>query len=173
MDTDPSRTMLQSYNCNQYQIPKPEWSYRARKQIFKPSYVLSHFIHYSPVTADMVIPWSEANRKGISWNEHSREDRNYNKNIDEATEAVLLHAKAVIPNEFPEQLRFCQKEWKNCRLGYAWPNNKKVESTNESDLSNKDGFVYTCFINKKVEKFWVPRLEQNLAKHMERRKLTS
>jgi len=162
MSEPKDKTMLQLYNCNKYPIPKPDWSYRARKQIYKPSYVLSHFVHYSTVTSDMAKYWEEAEKAGIEWTALFKENGKYGLNLDEQLDGILLHAKSVIPREFPEQQQLCHTMQDNCVLGYPWPENKAIISNDTAKLRNKDGFMYTCFINDLVEKVWVPRLEEAL-----------
>ena len=47
------KTFLEVYNCEFIKPPKPDRCARAMKQIFKPNYVLSHYVHYSTVTKDI------------------------------------------------------------------------------------------------------------------------
>ena len=42
---------METYNCEPTKLPKPQsWAWRAKKQIYKPEFVLNHFVHYSVVT---------------------------------------------------------------------------------------------------------------------------
>ena len=42
---------METYNCEPTRHPKPQtWAWRAKKQIYKPSFVWNHFVHYSVVT---------------------------------------------------------------------------------------------------------------------------
>jgi hypothetical protein len=47
---DPTKSYLATYNCEPTTHPKPHWAWRARKQIYRPDFVLNHFVHYSLVT---------------------------------------------------------------------------------------------------------------------------
>jgi hypothetical protein len=47
---DPAKSYLATYNCEPTTHPKPQWAWRARKQIYRPDFVLNHFVHYSLVT---------------------------------------------------------------------------------------------------------------------------
>jgi Glycosyltransferase family 92 len=48
-----NETFLKVYNCNYIRPPIPDRFARAMKQIYRPSFVYSHFVHYSTVTAPM------------------------------------------------------------------------------------------------------------------------
>ena len=72
---DPQQTFLKSYNCEYIKSPKPDRFQRAmvctfrffdftkgcttahhyvkQKQLYRPDFVLNHFIHYSTVTSDL------------------------------------------------------------------------------------------------------------------------
>lgn len=43
-------TMLQAYNCDRQKPGQKKSKMPAEKQIYRPDYVLHHFIHYSTVT---------------------------------------------------------------------------------------------------------------------------
>jgi hypothetical protein len=43
-------TMLQAYNCDRQKPGQKQSSMPAEKQIYRPSYVRQHFIHYSTIT---------------------------------------------------------------------------------------------------------------------------
>ena len=47
---DPAKSYLATYNCEPTTHPKPQWAWRARKQLYRPDFVLNHFVHYSLVT---------------------------------------------------------------------------------------------------------------------------
>ena len=51
VDKNNSKTFMETYNCEPTTHPKPQsWAWRAKKQIYKPEFVLNHFVHYSVVT---------------------------------------------------------------------------------------------------------------------------
>jgi hypothetical protein len=63
-----NQTMLQAYNCDRQKPGQKKEQMPAEKQIYRPDYVLHHFIHYSTITA-----MSERNRRdveklGRKWN---------------------------------------------------------------------------------------------------------
>ena len=48
---DPSKTFMETYNCEPTKHPKPQsYAWRAKKQIYRPDFVLNHYVHYSVVT---------------------------------------------------------------------------------------------------------------------------
>ena len=55
----PDATYLESYNCDPEPLPKPEWSFRAKKQIFRTDYVLYHYVHYSTITKGMATKYED------------------------------------------------------------------------------------------------------------------
>ena len=54
LQKSPDTTNLELYNCDVENRPKPDWAQRAKKQIYRPSYVLSHYVHYSTITRGLV-----------------------------------------------------------------------------------------------------------------------
>ena len=52
---DPKKTFMETYNCEPTTHPKPEsYAWRAKKQIYRPDFVLNHFVHYSIVTRQIL-----------------------------------------------------------------------------------------------------------------------
>ena len=45
-----NETFLSVYNCDSVKPPRPRGYHTNMKQIYRPDTVLSHFVHYSPVT---------------------------------------------------------------------------------------------------------------------------
>lgn len=54
-----NETILRVYNCQYVKPPLPDRFSRAMKQIFRPAFVQSHFVHYSTVTRDMAMYHSQ------------------------------------------------------------------------------------------------------------------
>lgn len=48
-----TETFLRLYNCDFIKPPKPKRFSRAMKQIYRPDFVLQHFVHYTTVTTDI------------------------------------------------------------------------------------------------------------------------
>ena len=67
-----------------------------------------------------------------------------------------MHTKAVPFEHTVSYEEVCKKN--KGYFGFPWPNG--IEST--VNVTNDDGFLYTCFINKYVRDYWLPRLHQDL-----------
>jgi Glycosyltransferase family 92 len=59
-----NETFLRVYNCNYIRPPIPDRFARAMKQIYRPSFVYSHFVHYSTVTAPMARYYKDWDQVG-------------------------------------------------------------------------------------------------------------
>ena len=83
------------------------------------------------------------------------------RHADATKEAVMVHAKTIdktLTGLYEERCKFdYKKKWQGCYVAYPWPKGKKGKETH-----NEDGFEYNCFINDKVEDYWVPRLRKAL-----------
>jgi len=155
-----NETILRTYNCEYIKSPKPERFQRAMKQIYRPDFVLSHFVHYSTVTKNLVYAKTtpvKVNRKG----QKQPIDERF---IDEINEGVLVHAKTTPPDETIGHIDACSYKHKRvCTLGFPCPNDLSF-----SDETHKDGFQDTlgrfcnCWVNRQVEDLWVPQLEDAL-----------
>jgi hypothetical protein len=71
-------TMLQAYNCDRQKPGQKQSSMPAEKQIYRPSYVHQHFIHYSTITemsewnkADFDKYWKGRTGKPHQWGHNS------------------------------------------------------------------------------------------------------
>lgn len=146
------------YNCDFEKPPKPQWSDRAKKQLYRSDYVLAHFVHYSTVTAGLVRTKDEAKEINEAWHNHFRESRKNDKFVDEINQAVMLHTKTVVPEYTTEWRTRCKVGWKkhgqNCRVGFPWPQNNE----RNTEKATTDGYGYNCFTNEKLTDFWLPKL---------------
>ena len=79
----------------------------------------------------------------------------------------MIHAKAVAHQDTSGWERVCHidsvrnrtKASKDlCRLGVPWPKDPELGKTN----ATKEGWAYNCYVNEKVENFFVPQLEKAL-----------
>lgn len=150
-------TFLEAYNCDSAGSPKPNWADRARKQIYRAEYVAYHFVHYSTVTQGHMQRYDQGYDR-IRFAEKPPSERV----VDEIKEAVLVHTKTIkkdMTNFYETRCRNdYAKKWQGCWIAYPWPNDKE-EKPNE----DANGMEYNCFINRKVEDYWVPKLRQALA----------
>jgi hypothetical protein len=156
-----------SGSCDSGGIPKPDWADRARKQIYRPEYVLYHFVHYSTVTRGYLQTYEEAKENGQTWYRKYRERSPSERASDEMSEVVMVHTKSLgreMTFNFNTTCRYDrEKKWQQCWVAYPWPvalNN----SVMKEETHDENGMEYNCFINQKVEKFWVPKLREALKK---------
>lgn len=149
-------TFLEAYNCDSAGSPKPNWADRARKQIYRPDYVLYHYVHYSTVTVGHTITYAQG-QKAHRYAERAPSERV----VDEMKEAVMVHTKTITQEQTNFYLKRCRndypKKWQGCWVAYPWPHDK-TEKQNE----DPDGMEYNCFINRRVEDYWVPKLRKAL-----------
>lgn len=113
-----------------------------------------HYVHYSTVTTGLAETYEETLARGGNWQRrfHDRSQRV----TDEANEAVMIHSKSIkkdMTNGYQTRCRFdYEKKWQGCWVGVPHP---KEPTEHEYD---EDGLEYNCFINEKVDNYWVPKL---------------
>lgn len=151
------------FSCDSAGSPKPSWAERARKQIYRPDYVLYHFVHYSTVTKGYLQSYAEASEKGGSWYRQYREHAPSERTSDELSQVVMVHTKSIDRDMTYNYNTDCRhnrtKEWQKCWVAYPWP----VNTTN-IDEYDQNGMEYNCYINRKVEDYWIPKLKDALKK---------
>lgn len=167
------KTMLQTYNCDRQSFSTGKvMQMPAEKQLYRPDYVLQHFIHYSAVTvlSDMNIN---------EWRKFTRTNRPYyNKAAatfharafpdplsrfgDELNEATMLHTKSIATSDTTDWNSACKGIGNyTCRIGV--PHDGLVED--KDNMIDQQGWVKNCFINPTIENYWVPKLEKELHKY--------
>lgn len=179
-----NKTFLESYNCDgtihppSGQLEKPSWADRAKKQLFRPSYVLQRFVHYSTVTQLTQDTFNESEAKGFKWLAHPREKAPVERIVDELTEATMIHSKHADQHTTQGYQTKCHyqiaKRYDKCFVGFPWPeenyeaarfaavNTTNLTSAMEEQLRNGP-YKYNCFPNHHVENYWVPQLRKMLA----------
>ena len=88
-------TMLQAYNCDRQKPGAKKEKMPAEKQIYRPEYVLHHFIHYSTVTALSDLNREDIEKLGRKWNPRNPFPDPLSRFGNEKSEALMLHTKAV------------------------------------------------------------------------------
>jgi hypothetical protein len=175
---DPAKLFLEAYNCDSAAYPKPEWADRARKQIYWTDYVLQHFVHYSTATKGLLQTYADSkhgqaaagsDNTHTEWSQRSLDGPPIQVNSDERHQLVMVHTKTVSPEataKYETRCRPDNKLWPKCQIGFPWPsNNTTTNPTNEAAAVDDDGQRgYNCFINDRVETFWLPKLKAALAK---------
>lgn len=187
----PDVPFLEAYNCEREPPPKKFWMpaevrfciapnvnikfnndifishscilSNSQKQIYRPDYVLLHFIHYPTVSTQSQMSRSETNEAGLQWKQRHNEDRMGNARfINELTEATMIHTKAVTTAEIGKEWKDrCQKL--NCHFGFAFPEGEGLDKSKKIE-KNSDGNVMNCYPNPIVTDRWVPKLREELSK---------
>jgi hypothetical protein len=156
-------TFLETYNCEYIKSPKPDRFQRAMKQIYRPDYVLSHFVHYSTVTTDLAQTKDQAEPgKFVKYSRTS--NPNTERFIDEINEGILVHAKSIVPEEAVLRDARCKyKLHPGCNVGIPCPDDLAFDDKMHQDgFLDKAGGFCNCWMNRKVDKVWIPLLEKSL-----------
>lgn len=160
-----NKTVLQTYNCDRQSGPKKEVM-PAEKQLYRPDYVLQHFIHYSSVTILTQMNRSEFEAAGYAWHKTRIAPDPLSRFSHEVNEATMLHTKAVARQDTAAWKDVClvgnADKRAKCRIGVPFP-----EGYNETRDGSGDArsWAYNCYVNRKTEEFWVPLLEEALHEH--------
>ena len=152
-----NKSILQTYNCDRQLVKKEKMP--AEKQIYRTDYVLQHFIHFSTVTRYTMMNEQERVASGI----HGRVAPDpLSRFADEQTEVTMLHTKAIATQDTAGWQKRCTGEMKRgtCRIGVPFPDlDISSEVTKDSD-----GWLYNCYVNPRIETYWVPLLDEELKK---------
>jgi hypothetical protein len=165
------QTFLQVYNCEYIRPPRPDRFERAMKQIYRPDFVQSHFVHYSTVTKDVskyykdFAPGEPFVRKVHmkSWQAVSPEVF-----LDETNQGLLVHTRSVLPHESQYREQGCQTGSKyGCAVGYVCPDSTPFEDEKHQQnvFVDAEGKYCNCWKNNKVEDELIPRLDAILKFH--------
>mmetsp|Transcript_22275 Transcript_22275/g.46144 ORF Transcript_22275/g.46144 Transcript_22275/m.46144 type:complete len:222 (+) Transcript_22275:2010-2675(+) len=154
-------TFMQTYNCDQERPPRKNLM-PAEKQIYRPSYVTLHFVHYSTVTKVSQLSKEETEQAGIDWRRGYKELAV--KIVDEEKEATMLHTKSVVWDQTKKWEKACKLNNPICKVGFPFPDGK---DRSDGVVRNEDGYTCNCFVNKKIESVWVPKLEAALSIKLE------
>jgi hypothetical protein len=157
-------TFLGAYNCDSSGTPKPRWADRAKKQLYRTDYVLYHHVHYSTVTQGYLETYNQTLASNRKWKLHFSEGEPSERVTDETNEAVMIHTKRTDEKLSHGYRQRCTFEGRGCFVGFSWPNDTEVPGAHDADHME-----YNCFINRKVENYWLHRLRQAV----ERRKTLS
>jgi hypothetical protein len=158
-------TFLQAFNCDGSSIPRPTWADRARKQLYRSDYVSNHFVHYSTATQGLMKTYQEARRTHEDWTQYFQESPPSERSIDEVGEAMMIHTKSLDMGLTQNWINKCRfdfaKKYIGCHIGFPWPNN--IPST-DGTHNPATGWEYNCFVNQRVDSYWISRLEEAKAK---------
>lgn len=83
-----NHTMLQAYNCDRQKPGEKLRQMPAEKQIYRPDFVMHHFIHYSTVTESSNMNKEDLEKAGRKWNGWSAFPDQLARFGDERTEGM-------------------------------------------------------------------------------------
>lgn len=158
-------TMLQAYNCDRQKPGQKKSHMPAEKQIYRPDYVLHHFIHYSTVTRMSEMNKEDVEKLGRKWNPRNPFPDPLSRFGNENKEALMLHTKAVAHQDTVNWEEYCLISYSGsnfCRLGMPYPD----DSTGVDVSAGSNGLSYNCYVNHKIEDYWVKELENKLKVHV-------
>lgn len=157
-------TMLQAYNCDRQKPGNKKEKMPAEKQIYRADYVLHHFIHYSTVTQDSSLNKEDFEKLGKRFKVNYGVDH-LSRFGDEINEALMLHTKAVAHQDTADWEKTCSASYDGrlfCRLGVPFPDNLKGVDV----AKGTNGLKYNCYVNHKIDDYWVDKLESELRAHV-------
>jgi len=163
---------LETYNCDREALPKPQWAERAKKQLFRPQYVLNHYVHYSTATKGFLETWEDAKSKGRGWNQQFSERKPVERFANDVKEAFMIHAKTTKASDTKNWRKFCDAKYKNsgqpkdkCTVGFPYPHsdmgiglNPKKPPVGETE----NGMNLNCYSSDRVTNIWIPRVKKGL-----------
>ena len=79
----------------------------------------------------------------------------------------MVHAKtteSITTKGYQTRCRFdYEKKWLGCYVAVPWPSNITSNKVTEEDANDENGMQYNCWINKRVDDYFVPKLKEALA----------
>jgi hypothetical protein len=136
----------------------------AMNQIYRPAFVLSHFVHYSTITANIVLYYKDSPDPSKFIRRVQTSDWG-DAFLDELTPAVLVHTNSVLPHETMTRNATCQLGSKHVSaVGYTCPDSLPFDDKlhQKNVFRDENGSFCNCWVNPHVEGYLVPRLEAAL-----------
>uniref|UniRef100_A0A6U3QYP5 Uncharacterized protein n=1 Tax=Ditylum brightwellii TaxID=49249 RepID=A0A6U3QYP5_9STRA len=168
-----SLTYLETYDCETTKLPKPDFGWRAQKQIYKPEFVLNHYIHYSPITNRVNTHPNAVSLRYV-------QAKPYERRVDELKEGFLLHTKTTEPGKTNSWKTKCSETAKkeNCPVGIAYTDqwgDTLSASDNDAVMSKLDktwmedhSLGPNCYRHKVVQEHLVSMLEKAMKPYLEK-----
>jgi hypothetical protein len=123
--------------------------------------VSHHFIHYSTATKGILQTYRD---EGSKWVKRYQERAPSEIFTDETSQAVMVHTKSInaeATNRFKKRCRYdATKKFEECWVASPWPGGEQSSTVTYDQAT---GLNYNCFVNTKVEDYWVPLLKEALA----------
>ena len=78
---------------------------------------------------------------------------------DELTEGTMLHTKAMATQDTAGWNDVCMGEARGtCRIGNPYP----ADALAKNISKDKEGWQYNCFVNNKIEGYYLPLLKEKM-----------
>lgn len=148
-------------SCDYIRHPRPDRFSRAMKQIYRPSRVLSHFVHYSTVTKS-IASYALDRSNSSSFQKVVGASEYRDVFLDEISQGSLIHAKTVLPHETMTWVESCKHGSRHtCSVGFECPESTPfVDALHQKNVFQDDHGEYcNCWVDPNVEKTWLPRLK--------------
>jgi hypothetical protein len=137
--------------------------------MYRADYVKLHYVHYSTITVVSQMSEKETEVIGESWM-HRYTERHIHE-FDEENEATMLHTKTKVARNMVDWSNRCKSTQRaldegGCLLGFPLPK-EVVDEHDEVGVKKPlrdDGWAYNCFLNEKIEKYWVKKLAEAVLK---------
>eukprot|EP00934_Nitzschia_sp_Nitz4_P002058 Nitzschia sp. Nitz4//scaffold98_size77359//51989//54343//NITZ4_005552-RA/size77359-processed-gene-0.151-mRNA-1//-1//CDS//3329560769//2058//frame0 len=132
-------TFLESY-CEPFPFPRPATDTMTNmKQVYRPAFVLNHFVHYSTVSKLILDKPTHPRVVG----------RPYERRVNEISEAFMLHTKSTDPKKTRLWNSTCLGP--RCPIGFPWPHYQRENTTAEEDIVIQYGYPYNCYRLKVIQ----------------------
>ncbi len=169
-----NETILRVYNCDSVKPPRPQHLARAMKQIYRPGFVLSHYVHYATVTAEIATYYADhpASIPGsnVSYVRNIRKKEWLSREtfLDEQTQGILIHARFVFPQQTMDRSQACYgNSTLDCAIGFPCPSSVYVVDgfSQRNGFHGEAGKYCNCWPNELLETELIPHLESQLLLH--------
>ncbi|KAL3805733.1 hypothetical protein ACHAW5_010936 [Stephanodiscus triporus] len=139
-----NNTYLETYNCEYIKSPKPERFARAMTELaMEKQHTIGAFIRKATDNPKM------------------------ERFVDELEEGVLIHAKTTVPAETFTREKLCMLNApSNCLVGIPCPDDLAFDDAlhTKNVFHDETGKYCNCWKNRRVEEFWLPRLNDAMSK---------
>lgn len=98
-------------------------------------------------------------KKATSSTWHRAMSNDFNARFsDEVQEGTMLHAKAMATQDTGGWEESCKGGFGTCRIGNPYPDDALLNNITKDN----GGWLYNCFVNNKIEKYYLPILEARM-----------
>ena len=117
------------------------------------------------MTGLSVLSKEDMEKQGRKWNPRNPFPDPLSRFGDEVSEALMLHTKAVATQDTVFWELACSATYDGsatCRLGTPFPE----DLTGVNMTAGDEGWKFNCYVNHKIDDYWVNLLEDQLKQHI-------